>query len=426
MTDYSKYNADRAVYTFSIQPNYHSMAANPSSSCRSGNLPSALNNISDLNFLDPNCRLFHTNYALLSAGHFSNGSTPPGIATTRDRSRTMLYGDSGGYQIITGVLPWRGDQTRAYILRWLEQHCDVAMTLDVPTRAIDNPRSQFRDFPTCLNTTLANLAYFQRNRTPGKIKLLNVLQGRDRREADAWYQHVKAFKFEGWAFAGKTRLNFADMCRRLIIMIRDGEIGPDQPLIHVLGTCRLEAAVILTAIQRELRRLVHPSITITYDASTPALLTSQYAGYGPPIFTPNDFRLPTGRFPRSHHYVGSQARFPFDSAIGRSLRLGDLCVNNRFGAQAAWDGWSGVFLVNHNLDLLLSAIDQAHRILDMRPVDAQEFAPVWMIEALEGIRDIFGANNPLNAISRHRAALTRLVSTPDEDDSDDGRGLLAA
>ncbi|MBM3595923.1 MAG: hypothetical protein FJX31_09170 [Alphaproteobacteria bacterium] len=88
----------------------------------------------------------------------------PCIIKERDRSATRMIGDSGGYQIASGNLRIRSDNDRMKILRWLEQHADWAMTLDVPTGPIEKPGYAFKDFNACLTTTLDHLQFFQEKR----------------------------------------------------------------------------------------------------------------------------------------------------------------------------------------------------------------------------------------------------------------------
>ena len=67
----------------------------------------------------------------------------------RDRGRTMILGDSGGYQIGKGVLKFdwldfegkSANDTRQKILEWLELTADWSMMLDVPTWACDHIHS---------------------------------------------------------------------------------------------------------------------------------------------------------------------------------------------------------------------------------------------------------------------------------------------
>jgi hypothetical protein len=61
-------------------------------------------------------------------------------------------------------------------------------------------------------------------------------------QTDIWYDVVKHFEFEGWAFAGVLRHNFFILCRRIIKMAHENKIQ-DQNWIDVLGTNELQSAV---------------------------------------------------------------------------------------------------------------------------------------------------------------------------------------
>ncbi len=87
----------------------------------------------------------------------------------------------------------------------------------------------------------------------GGTRFLNVLQGRDKKEALAWYKAVKWFPAGGWAFGGTMREDFAHLVSMLRLMQKDGLLGPDRNRVHVLGMADLKAAVALSAIQRGMR-----------------------------------------------------------------------------------------------------------------------------------------------------------------------------
>lgn len=55
------------------------------------------------------------------------------MVLNRNRDETLILGDSGGFQILTGKLEVKGNEDRAAIFDWLAAHTDLAMTLDVPT-----------------------------------------------------------------------------------------------------------------------------------------------------------------------------------------------------------------------------------------------------------------------------------------------------
>ena len=144
---------DRAIYIASVSPSYAEYVQ--AGQCERP-MPDGLD-VSDLNFLDPQSQLFHVTHVMHSAGQVLTGKQKPCIISERDRSKTVMIADSGGFQIIGGNLPWEGDKTREKVLRWQEAHADWAMTLDIPTRSIENLNSGYKNFKDCLNTTLENL-----------------------------------------------------------------------------------------------------------------------------------------------------------------------------------------------------------------------------------------------------------------------------
>ena len=158
--------------------------------------------IEGLNFLDKDNSYFEYKYGLFSAGHAERNLTKCNdrepMIHKRDRKNTTIVGDSGGFQIATGVikLDWAtvmtpaGDKLREEILRYLEHTADWSMTLDVPAFAAIPPLSEktgLTKFEDCLDITEYNLKYFMKNRVPGATKFLNVLSGSDNENSKTWY-----------------------------------------------------------------------------------------------------------------------------------------------------------------------------------------------------------------------------------------------
>ena len=161
-----------------------------------------------LNFLDPEYSYFTYKYGLYSAGHaerkLDRCDAREPMIHKRDREKTVLVGDSGGFQIATGVikLDWAtvktpaGDKLREEILRYLEHTADWSMTLDVPAFAALPPLSEktgLTQFSDCLDVTVYNLDYFMKHRIPGATKFLNVLSGSDNENSKIWYERVKDY-----------------------------------------------------------------------------------------------------------------------------------------------------------------------------------------------------------------------------------------
>ena len=313
---------DQAIYIPSISPGF-AMAVHEEQwrSLPNGVVPK------DLNFLNPDNKLLRLSHAMTSAGQALN-QTKPCIVNTRDRSATLIVADSGGFQIASGRLFISGDSDRLRILRWLENNAEVAMTLDVPTGPVaKNPHLyRYKTVQDCLTDTLENLKFFDANRKNPHTRFLNVVQGNTPTEADAWYDAVKVFEFEGWALAGFLRHDFYEVCRRILIMAHEGQLD-DKSWIHILGTCELDTAVLLTALQRSINRHINPNLRISYDTSSPFRMLAYNSVYTLPQFTTKTMTMGAKFAPDDTCFIGSQVRWPWPSPIGDRMVMGDFCVS---------------------------------------------------------------------------------------------------
>lgn len=174
----------------------------------------------DLNFFNKKSKLMYLPWGLYSAGQAAkddNSAKMVDMVSGRNKKHVeFVIGDSGGYQIETGVIKWEGNKTKDRMLKWLENNCEISMILDFPTGSIKKRRETYYeeycydemgnpvydiityidnkgktknkkihktikhklDFWFCLERTVENNEYFILNRIPGKTKFLNVLQGR--------------------------------------------------------------------------------------------------------------------------------------------------------------------------------------------------------------------------------------------------------
>lgn len=359
----------------------------------------------DLNFLDPGNKLFRISHVMSSAGQ-ALMQPRPCIVTERDRSATMLICDSGGYQIASGRLRINGDADRLRILRWMEQHADVAMTLDVPTGPIGDPGYAYSSSADCLMATLEHLDFFQRNRVPGKIKLLNVLQGNTLPDSDIWYDAVKQYDFEGWAFAGHLRHNMYAFCRRILQMADENRIQ-NKHWIHVLGTSELDTAVLLTALQRAINRHLNPNLRISFDTSTPF----RRAAFGTietlPEFKLKVMTMPARNLPDGHKFVGSDVRWPWPSPLGDRMVMGDVCVAKPTGATSYHDVQSRHYIAHHNLGAQCWGIAMANRVFDSECIDHKHSIAIPVGEAVELIERVF-ASGAMAELERCKNVLAAL------------------
>lgn len=332
-----------------------------------------------LNFLDDKyASHFNYPYGLYSAGHAHLDPTKSDerevMIQKRDRNKTIMVGDSGGFQAATGVLDfdWEnpmGDKAvaqRIELLRWLEHTADYSMVLDWPAWAIDtgrlpstlmicdpttgdttlpltkeerampddHPNKRHRvdmtvtndPFNNCLNGTVWNNHFFIKHRVPGATQFLNVLQGRSIEEAYKWYDAVTPFSkkeihgdraFEGWALGGSTGGD-PSLTMRLLVKLRDdGLLDGDDRWIHVLGRSRLSTAVYLTSLNRALKQHVNPGIQVSYDAASAFL----YAVNGNYVVdkqvSPKGLNLISAEFPMHAKHIGSSEPMIYNMSAER-------------------------------------------------------------------------------------------------------------
>jgi hypothetical protein len=302
-------------------------------------------------------------------------------------------GDSGGYQIGRGVInfDWqdfegnKANKVRSDILNWLELTADWSMTLDVPTWAADelnSPKTGLKSFRDTLNGTIYNNKFFQKNRL-GQTKFLNVLQGDDWETAQTWYDAIKDFEFEGWAMGGINMCDMEVLLKRLIIM-RDEKKLDKKNWIHVLGTSQLDWACFLTQIQRQLRKHVNPDVTISFDSASAFLSTANGLVYTHNLFTPKRWSYIMEKAPDDKRLKGSTIPFPFKSAIGNRLNMGDVCwygpgdlnKNDKEG-KTAWDSFSYCLMMAHNVYNHITAVQIANDMNDIESVKHQPEAKHW-------------------------------------------------
>lgn len=323
--------------------------------------------LKDLDFLDPKNNLFYYPTALYSAGHAvldpQESWNMESMVQQRDRSNTVLVGDSGGFQAATGVLkyPWHPkpkqtteehrqdqDDVRMKLLRWLEATSDYSMVLDWPTYALvkfgldpvtgASLHPSLKNFGDCLRGSLENHDFFIRNRKEGATKFLNVLQGRNMEEGDIWWDAAKDLPFESWAFSNVQASNFTINLRRLIIM-RDEHYLEGREWLHYLGNGKIKAGCALTTVQRALRKYVDENLTVSFDAASPFVMTAKGQMYYGHELSHHNVGFKGGSIVDQKELKNSplllndwleqnmpKKCIPVRSRIGDRVTVGDICV----------------------------------------------------------------------------------------------------
>jgi hypothetical protein len=398
--------------------------------------------IEGMNFLNPDQGYFTYKYALYSAGHAQldviKAQDQESMIQQRDRSQTMILGDSGGYQIGKGVLKFdwlnfegiEATKTRQKILEWLEATADWSMMLDVPTWACDHihsPKTGLKTFEDCLEKTRYNNKYFLDNRL-GATKWLNVLQGGDWDTAEKWYRGVVEFsdpkgpfagkEAEGWAFGGANMCKMDITLKRLMTM-RDEGMLTGKNWIHFLGTAQLDWSCFLTQIQRQIRKHINPELTISFDCASPFIATAHGLVYTNAQHTNKRWSVIMDKAPDNKALSGRfDIPFPFESEFASRLTMGDIAYYNygtrktdaelgdvkfnhlnpehyqevprlnklgKIPNKTSWDSFSYALMMGHNVECHIKAVQRAQQLMD---IECARFTPDWRMKSIEGKKEI--------------------------------------
>ena len=151
--------------------------------------------------------------------------------------------------------------------------------------------------------------------------------------------------------------------------------------MHFLGTSKLEWALLLTIIQRAIRKYINPSFTISFDCASPFLATANGQVYNH-IDLPHDekwcYRM---NFIADDKKYATDTRIYRDavlqdklishfdeSPISRQLQIKDVCVYkpgdlNKIGKEGktSWDSFSYALLMGHNVWTHIEAVQRANQ-----------------------------------------------------------------
>ena len=290
---------------------------------------------------------------------------------------------------------------REAVLKWLDGIANYGMTLDIPTWVIHDKNASNKCGITTLEEAVAatkyNNDYYMRHRKGarnGGMKVLNVLQGANHADADRWYDTMKHYcdptlypdtHFDGWSMGGQNMCDVHLVLRRLVALRHDRLLREGiHDWMHFLGTSKLEWAVLLTDIQRAVRKYVNPSFTISFDCASPFLATANGQVYHHIDLPHNDkwcYRMSpivddkkysTDTRPYGQAVVADKLVDHFDeSPISLQLQMKDICyyqpgMLNKIGKEGktSWDSFSYALLMGHNVWMHLEAVQRANREYD--------------------------------------------------------------
>ena len=380
-----------------------------------------------LNFLDENSKLWHCGYCLYSAGQFDNPRLGGrDIVAERDRSKTTIVGDSGGFQLGTGAISnskekahlerykndpqaqfekWHESGFRERTLKWLERNTDYAMTLDIVLWATESlgyehtKKSQLRKLSVqqMIDLSVDNLRYFADNRGLERqtTKFLNVLQdvvalpG----SGEAWYNAVKDFDFEGYALGSDTgRISHSIWWLRRLL--NEGKLDKAE-WVHLLMKSPPINSVVYTAIQRALRTaLGRDDFTISLDSSSPSQMAGKQRAFARNDKLTSDMKtwvIGNDAMKQDIRIARGEitAPIPHNSPLNEYMTLYDLCAHAEDYSDYFVDRWSEMAMVNHNMWAFHTKhFEACDLVFD---ADKQDFSrvPQQLADAVELIEQYF-------------------------------------
>jgi hypothetical protein len=390
--------------------------------------------IEGLNWLNPDAAYFPYHWSLYSAGHaeldVNKHSPKEDMVRNRDRSRSFILGDSGGFQIGKGV--WEGDwknpncpkaqKKRELVLTWMDAYMDYGMCLDIPAWVARSPAGAkatgISTYEEAVQGTYINNDWFVNNRT-GACKFLNVLQGENHADADDWYDRMKKYcdpkqypgrHFNGWAMGGQNMCDVHLVLKRLVAIRYDGLLQEGvHDWMHFLGTSKLEWACLLTDIQRAVRKYVNPKFTISFDCASPFLASANGQIYIQteiedrekwvyrmvPSVDDKKYATDTRRFRDAVIQDQLFAAFT-DSPVSQRCTIKDVCIYkpgdlNKIGKEGrtSWDSFSYAIQMGHNVWSHISAVQEANRQYDLgvtpRMLVQETFDRVYFKDVVDSI-----------------------------------------
>ena len=378
-------------------------------------MPAQIQDMEQMNWLNSQKGLFTYKWSLYSGGHANidlNKADPSEDMVRNREPGTFMLGDSGGFQIAKGL--WEGDwkansgcpkaqKKRELVLKWLDGIADYGMILDIPTWVIHDKKAsaacQITTLQEAVDATKYNNEYFMTNRkgkNNGGAKFLNVLQGDNHTSAEEWYQTMKVYcdptvypdtHFDGWAMGGQNMCDVHLVLKRLVALRYDNLLQEGvHDWMHFLGTSKLEWAVLLTVLQRAVRKYVNPNFTISFDCASPFLATANGQVYHH-VDLPHDekwcYRMSPSiddkKYATDTRMWGDVVRQDhiahfkhFDeSPISQRVQIKDICIYkpgdlNKIGKEGktSWDSFSYAIQMGHNVWTHIYAVQEANRRFD--------------------------------------------------------------
>lgn len=329
-------------------------------------------------------------YFLITAGH---AYKKPNYRETFDFPESMnVFGDSGGYQIVTGKLKWY-EGLQKEIFAWLEQNSTIAINLDLPPRGTGGST-----FYNCLDQSAKNFKYFADNQH-GVTDFLNVIHGTGYDTYKLWYDTVKEFPFQGWSIGGATG-KLISLMESLIVLLEGKEhLNPSHKWLHILGASSIPEFLVLAQIQKSLNEM-GSTMTVTTDSSTPSRSTVfgyYYTSYDLKGMKFQYVKIPRHREEDKNKFNSMVTNLPKVSAIDDYI-WDEYTIQDFIEFKTEHYAW----LVLHNYAVFYDATEWCNTVVQNDPGMRSQFLSGPMNSLLDRIDEIMKSDQPHKQYLLHK------------------------
>jgi len=305
----------------------------------------------------------------------------------------LVLGDSGGYQVITGLLKYT-DELRVLLFNWLERNSTVAINLDIP------PYGAYKNkYAHCLEQSYKNYKYFADNQT-GATKFLNVMHGFNTLTFKRWYDVVKGFDFNGWAFNAKGV--YGILAAFAVFLDGKEHLNKNNEYFHLLGATSITEMIVLSYVQKKFNEL-GLSATLMTDSSSPSM-SAKFGNY----FVGFDLKAraySSINVPRHRDLVGTDSVDIY--ADGLVNRIPMLNEYDEYLFEKSWidvDRYSSIdygLITVHNLGIFLDCFKSVDGFINTNEYFYTDIFGPEMTKILKTIDQIFESNNPISTFEKN-------------------------
>lgn len=224
--------------------------------------------------------------------------------------------------------------------------------------------------------------------------------------------------------------------RRLVELRHDGLLEKGlHDWMHFLGTSKLEWAVLLTDIQRAVRKHHNENFTVSFDCASPFLATangqiyhdietidrSKWTYRMSPSVDNKKYATDSRRFSEAVLQDGLLKSF-IDSPVTARTKISDICIYkpgdlNKIGKEGktSWDSFSYAIQMGHNVWTHITAVQEANRQYDAglcpKMLVQETFDRVYFKQVVEEIFATSDKGKALALIEEHDKFWTSIIGT---------------